>query len=110
MKYFLLWVFQFLILAITVTPQIQLFLLLTMPILLAANWVNLIYTSRKLCNYIKSKIKEIRLFESNPAALREHTTNLKQYRIAMGFLISSYFFFVLAITDIFTLLFIDIIF
>ena len=109
-KYFLLWVFQFLILAITVTPQIQLFLLLTMPILLAANWVNLIYTSRKLCNYIKSKIKEIRLFESNPAALREHTTNLKQYRIAMGFLISSYFFFVLAITDISTLLFIDIIF
>ena len=110
MKYFLLWILQFLILAITVTPQIQLFLLLTMPILLFANWVNLVVTSRKLCNYIKSIIKEIRLFESNPAALREHATNLKRYKIAMGFFISSYLFFVLAETDISTLLSIDILF
>ena len=109
-KYFLLWILQFLILAIPVTPQIQLFLLLTMPILLFVNWVNLVVTSRKLCNYIKSIIKEIRLFESNPAALREHTTNLKRYRIAMGFLISSYFFLVLGETGTSAVLFIDILF
>ena len=81
-----------------------------MPILLTANWVNLIYTSKKLCNYIRSKIKEIRLFESNPAALREHTTNLKHYRVAMGFLISSYLFFLLADIDLSLLLLIDLIF
>ena len=110
MKYFLLWVFQFPILAITVTPQIQLFLLLTMSILFTANWVNLICTSRKLCNYIKSKIKEIRLFESNPSALREHTTNLKQYKIAMGFLISSYFSFLLVILALGSLFLMEVIF
>ena len=109
-KYFLLWVFQFLILAITVTPQIQLFLLLTMSILFTANWVNLVCTSRKLCNNIKSKIKEIRLFESNPSALREHTTNLKQYKIAMGFLISSYFSFLLVILALGSLFLMEVIF
>ena len=109
-KYFLLWVLQFLILAITVTPQIQLFLPLTMPILLFANWVNLVVTSRKLCNYIKSIIKEIRLFESNPVALREHTTNLKRYRIAMGFLISSYLSFLIAMLALVALFLMEVIF
>ena len=108
-KYFLLWILQFLILAITVTPQIQLFLPLAMSILLFANWVNLVVTSRKLCNYIKSIIKEIRLFESNPAALREHTTNLKRYRIAMGFLISSYLSFLIAMLALGALFLLEII-
>ena len=95
-KYIFSWIFQTSILTICVMPNFQIFILPIYSLLLFLNWLNIIASSRKMCRAIQSKMKEIRLFEWNPAQYRNHSLNLQQYRTAMGFLISAFLFLTLA--------------
>ena len=96
-KYIFVWVFQTFLQTICIIPKLQILFLPTTTLLLFLNWLNLIASSRKLSRAIRSKIKEIRLFEWNPTQFRNQSRNLKQYTISMGFLISAFFFAIVAI-------------
>ena len=96
-KYIVCWIFQAFILTICVMSKLKYFFFPIITLLLFLNWLNLIASSRKVCRAIQSKMKEIRLFEWNPAQYRNHSLNLQQYRIAMGFLICAFFFLTLAV-------------
>ena len=96
-KYIIVWIFQAFLQTICIIPKLQILFLPTTTLLLFLNWLNLIASSRKLSRAIRSKIKEIRLFEWNPTQFRNQSRNLKQYTIAMGFLISAFFFLLLDI-------------
>ena len=96
-KYIFVWIFQTFLQTICIIPKLQILFLPTTTLLLFLNWLNLIASSRKLSRAIRSKIKEIRLFEWNPTQFRNHSRNLKQYTISMGFLISAFFFLTVAI-------------
>ena len=95
-KYIFVWIFQAFLQIICIIPKLQILFLPTTTLLLFLNWLDLIASSRKLSRAIRSKIKEIRLFEWNPTQFRNQSRNLKQYTIAMGFLISAFFFLTLA--------------
>ena len=96
-KYIIVWIFQTFVQTICIIPKHQILFLPTTTLLLFLNWLNLIASSRKLSRAIRSKIKEIRLFEWNPTQFRNHSRNLKQYTISMGFLISAFFFLTVAL-------------
>ena len=96
-KYIFAWIFQTFLQTICIIPKLQILFLPTTTLLLFLNWLNLIASSRKLSGAIRSKIKEIRLFEWNPTQFRNQSRNLKQYTISMGFLISAFFFLTVAI-------------
>ena len=96
-KYIFVWVFQCVLQTISMIPKLQILFLPTTTLLLFLNWLNVIASSRKLSRAIRSKIKEIRLFEWNPTQFRNQSRNLKQYTIAMGFLISAFFLLTVAL-------------
>ena len=96
-KYLFVWIFQTFLQTICIIPKLQILFLPTTTLLLFLNWLNLIASRRKLSRAIRSIIKEIRLFEWNPTQFRNHSRNLKQYTISMGFLISAFFFLIVAI-------------
>ena len=95
-KYIFVWIFQAFLQIICIIPKLQILFLPTTTLLLFLNWLNLIASSRKLSRAIRSKIKEIRLFEWNPTQFRNQSRNLKQYTISMGFLISAFFLLIVA--------------
>ena len=90
-KYMYSWIFQAFILVACIIPKLQILLLPITTLLMFLNWLNLIISSRKMCRAIQSKMNEIRLFEWDANMFRNHSLNLKQYRIAMRFLISANF-------------------
>ena len=97
-KYIFSSIFQTFILTLCIIRKLQIFFFPICTLLIFLNWLNLIASSRKVCRAIRSKMKEIRLFEWNPALFRNHSRNLKQYRISMAFLIGSFLSLLIATT------------
>ena len=96
-KYIFIWTFQSFLLGVFIIPKLQILHIPTITLLVFLNWLNLVISSRKMCRAIQSKMKEIRLFEWDANMFRNYSRNLKQYRIAMGFLIIAFFFLILAL-------------
>ena len=94
-KYIFWWFFQYSIQAIFIIPKLLIALPSVITIFLFLNWLNLIASSRKMSSAIKSKMKEIRLFEWNPTLYRYFSKNFKQYKIFMGSLVVALFFLAL---------------
>ena len=94
-KYIFWWIFHYSIQAICIIPKLLLFLAPLFTVLVFFNWLNLIVSSRKMCSVIRSKMKEIYLFECNPALYRNLFRSLRQYKLCMGTLILAFFFLLL---------------
>ena len=96
-KYIFWWIFQYSIQTICIIPKLLLFLAPLMTVLIFLNWWNLIVSSRKMCSVIRSKMKEIYLFEWNPALYKNLSTSLKLYKLCMGIFILAYYFLILCL-------------
>ena len=96
-KYIFVWGFQCVLHTICIIPKLLILLCPISTLLLFLNWLNLIASSRKVCRAVRSKMKEIRLFEWNPAQYRNLVISLKHYEIANAFLITAHFFLFFAL-------------
>ena len=108
-KYIFWWVFQYIMQTIFIVPKLLIFLPLVCVVFLFFNWFNIILTSRKMCNAIRSKLEEIRLFEWNPNHYRIISRNFKHYKAAMSVFIFSFLLSVIALTIISILYFLHIV-
>ena len=95
-KYVLFWIFLYVIQTICIIPWLQ--ILFPFEVLLFfINWIILVYTTRHMCKAIRSRMREIELFEWNPESYRTYSRDLKHYKIAMGIVILANFFLIIAI-------------
>ena len=69
-----------------------------------SNWFYIIVTSRKVTTAIRSKIREIHLFEWDAAQNRHYTQSLKSYKLVMFVVVTSIFLLML-IFPILTIIF-----
>ena len=89
-KFICCWIFQCVIQLILIIPWLQIFFPLITSLLLLYNWSNLVASSRKVKEAIRSKMEEVRLFEWNPTHYRNYTNTLKYYKLAMLFVVINY--------------------
>ena len=96
-KYIFFWGFQCILATICIIPKLQILFCPIVTLLIFLNWLNLFFSSRKVCRAIRSKMKEISLFEWNPGQYRHLAVTLKHYKIGNACLLIAFFFLVLAL-------------
>ena len=89
-KYIFWWIFQYSIQTICIIPKLLVFLLPICVLFVFLDWFNIILSSRNMSRAIRSKLKEIRLFEWNPNNYRILSKSLKYYKWAMSVFILSF--------------------